>query len=84
MCIRIEIEKDYMRIKVRVVPNSKKESIQQIDSTTYRIKVREKAMEGRANEAVLRLITKHAGVSMADVRIIHGLTSREKIIGIKE
>ena len=29
-----------MRIKVRVVPNSKKESIQQVDDTTYRIKVR--------------------------------------------
>ena len=73
-----------MRIKVRVVPNSKKESVQELDSATYRIKVREKAIEGRANEAVLRLIAKHAGVSMADVRIIHGLRSREKIIGIKE
>ena len=80
----MELENDYMKIKIRVVPNSKKESIQQIDSTAYRIKVRDKAMDGRANEAVLRLIAKHAGVSMADVRIIHGLRSREKIIGIKE
>ena len=73
-----------MRIKVRVVPNSKKESIQELDKGTYRIKVREKAMDGRANEAVLKLIAKHEGVSMADVRIVHGLRSREKIIGIKE
>ena len=80
----MEIENDHMRIKVRVVPNSKKESIQELDNATYRIKVREKAMEGRANEAVLKLIAKHIGVSITDVRIVHGFTSREKIIGIKE
>ena len=73
-----------MRIKVRVVPNSKKESIQQVDDTTYRINVREKAIEGRANEAVLRLIAKHAGISIADVKIVHGFKSREKVISIKE
>ena len=80
----MELENDYMKIKIRVVPNSKKESIQQIDSTTYKIKVREKAIEGRANEAVLRLIAKHVGISMADVKIVHGFKSREKVISIKE
>ena len=73
-----------MRIKARVVPNSKNESIQQVDNITYKVKVKEKAIEGRANEAVLRLIAKHIGVRVADVRIVHGLKSREKIIGIKE
>jgi len=73
-----------MRIRVMVGTNSRKESIQQVDSTTYRIKVREKAIEGKANEAVLRLVAKHIGVSIANVRIVHGLRSREKIIGIEE
>lgn len=72
-----------MMIKVRVMPNSKSESIEALSSSDYRVKVREKAMEGKANDAVLRAISIYFNVRRSDVLIVKGATSRDKVIEVK-
>jgi hypothetical protein len=73
-----------MIIKVRVVPNSKVESLQMLPDKSYRLKVKEKAVEGRANAAVIAALSLHFNVRESDVSIIKGLKGREKTIAVSE
>ena len=45
----------------------------------YLVCVKERAIEGKANKAVLKLLKKYFG---KQVRILKGLKSREKIISL--
>lgn len=72
-----------MIIKVRVTPNSKVELLKKVDDTNYLLKVRERALEGRANNAVIEAIASYFKVSRNAVSIIHGAKNREKFIRIE-
>ncbi|MCW6160024.1 MAG: DUF167 domain-containing protein [Candidatus Micrarchaeales archaeon] len=50
----------------------------------YKIKVREKAIEGRANAAVIEALSVHFNVRKSDVVILKGASGRYKTIEIKE
>lgn len=64
------------------MPNSvREEVVKQGDEYIVRVKV--PPQEGKANEAVVKLIATHMKVSKSSVRIVSGLTGRNKIIEIK-
>lgn len=46
------------------------------------VKVRQPPKEGRANQAVIKLLAQHFGVSQSKVRILSGLRSRNKVIEV--
>lgn len=71
-----------MIIKVRVIPNSKSESIEELEPMNYRIKVRAKAVDGMANDAAIEAISAHFKANRADVSIIRGMTRRDKVMKI--
>ena len=71
-----------MLIKVKVIPNSKFEALQKINPTSYKLKVKEKAIEGRANMAVISALSSYFNVKRANIRIIKGAASKDKIIEI--
>jgi hypothetical protein len=72
-----------MRIQVRVKPNSRTEEVsQEIDS--FIVKVKEPPREGKANQAVIRLLAEHFGVPRSRVRILNGFRSRNKVIEVAE
>jgi len=71
-----------MIIKVKVKPNSR-ENLISPEGEVYRISLREKAEEGRANIALIKLLAKHFNISSSNIRIKSGLTSRNKLIEIK-
>ncbi len=71
-----------MMITVRVTPNSKKESVKPTGEGSYAVKVREKAIGGRANSAVVKAIAGYFNVSGSAVLIVRGLKGREKSIEI--
>ena len=70
-------------IKVKVIPNSKFEVLQKINPTGYKLKVKEKAIGGRANMAVISALSSYFNVKRANIRIIKGATSKDKIIEIR-
>jgi len=49
----------------------------------YTVRVREAPVQGKANEAVIRLVAERFRVPKSAVKIISGLTSRNKIIEIR-
>ncbi len=73
-----------MIIKARVIPNSRKESVERIGEGRYRVKVREKPLEGRANAAVIKALAQYFKTGESDISIIRGAASRDKTVGIVE
>jgi uncharacterized protein (TIGR00251 family) len=73
-----------MKIQVRVKPNSRTEEVGQ-ESGSFIVRVKDLPKEGKANQAVIRLLAEHYfGVSKSQVRIVSGLTSRTKVIEVTE
>lgn len=71
-----------MLVKARVIPNSRVSSIERMDDGSYRIKVTEKAMDGRANAAVIVALSLRFNVRKSNVSIVKGAASRDKMIEI--
>ncbi|KKP98984.1 MAG: hypothetical protein US06_C0002G0064, partial [Parcubacteria group bacterium GW2011_GWC2_36_17] len=47
------------RIAIKIIPNAKKEEIIKEGENHYKIKVRAQAVEGRANEAMIKLLAEY-------------------------
>jgi uncharacterized protein (TIGR00251 family) len=68
-----------MIVEVMVKPGSKKgPQVQPGLDGTLLIYVREPAIDGKANQAVVKLLSDYYGVSKSRVKIISGLTSKQK------
>jgi uncharacterized protein (TIGR00251 family) len=72
-----------MKIQVKVKPNSKTEEVSQ-EVGSFLIKVKEPPREGKANQAVIKLLAEHFGVPQSRVRILSGFRSRNKLIEVAE
>lgn len=70
-----------MKIKVKVKPNSKTDEVS-LEGDSFIVKVKEPPREGKANQAVIKLLAEHFGVSQSQVRILSGFRSRNKVIEI--
>ena len=72
-----------MKIQVKVKPSSKTEELSH-EGDSFIAKVKEPPKEGRANQAVIKLLADHFGVPKSQVRIISGFKSRNKVIDVTE
>ena len=72
-----------VRISIKVKPNSKKDIVEQTGENQYNVRVKEKAIEGRANEAAIALLSKYFGVSKNNITVIVGTKNRNKIVAIR-
>jgi uncharacterized protein (TIGR00251 family) len=73
-----------MKIFVRVKPNAKQEKIEKIGENNFLIRVKEKPQEGKANQAVIRVLAEYFGLPKSDVILLMGQTSREKVFEVKK
>ena len=70
-----------MKVQVRVKPNSRTDEINQ-EGNNFIVKVKEPPREGRANQAVIKLLAKHLGLPQGQVRILSGFKSKNKVIEV--
>jgi len=70
-----------MIIKVKVKPNSKTQELIKTGENEYKINLKEKAEDSKANIELLKLLKRHFG---KEVRIVKGLKSKNKIVEIKD
>ena len=68
-----------MRISVTVRPDSREEKVEEQEDGSYLVKVKAPAERGRANAAVVKLLSKYFN---SEVRIVSGFTSRHKTIEV--
>lgn len=71
-----------MKISVRVKPNMKEEKVERVKDV-FTVYVKEPAKEGRANKAVIELLSDYFKVSKSKIVILAGIKSKQKIIEVK-
>jgi hypothetical protein len=69
-------------VSVKVKPNSKKTGVEIGVNNEYILRVREKAQDGKANVAAIKLLSEYLKIPRSRVSIIKGHTSRNKIVSI--
>ena len=73
-----------MLIKIRVLPrSSRNEVVGEMTDGTLKVKLTAPPVDGKANEALIKLLSDHFGVSKNKITIIKGLTNKNKTIEIK-
>ncbi|KQY09392.1 hypothetical protein ASD37_02835 [Mycobacterium sp. Root135] len=66
-------------VSVRVKPGSRKEPLVEVgDDGELTVYVPERAVDGKANDAVTRLLAEHLGVPRSQVSLVGGATARIK------
>jgi len=72
-----------MKISVKVKPNAKQERLEKIDEKNFSVWVKEKPQEGKANQAVIKILSDYFGVAKSEVILLKGQTSRQKIFEVQ-
>lgn len=70
------------RIRVRVQPNARSSEVLGFREGVLRLRVSAPPREGRANRALIELLSEALKVPQSNVRILRGHTSREKLVAI--
>ncbi len=70
-----------MIIRARIKPNSKSLAIEKVGDELV-VRVKAPAVDGKANEAAIKLIAQYYGTPKTKVKLIHGATSRKKVFEI--
>lgn len=73
-----------MKISVKVKANTSQERIEKTDDTNFLVWIREKPVEGKANEAVRRALAEYLGVAKSRITLIKGQTSKQKVFEIND
>ena len=73
-----------MRVVVRVKPGSSKGPLVESDEEGLVVFVREKAIDGAANDGVIKILADHFDVPNSRVRVVRGHTARIKQIEIDD
>jgi len=71
------------QIRVRLTPRAAREQISAGDGGSYLVRVTAPPVDGRANDALCRLIARRAGVAPSRVTLLRGAKGREKVLAVE-
>jgi len=71
------------RCSVRVHPRARRSAVTGRLGEAYRLDLAAPPVDGKANEECVRFFAELAGVPRSRVRIVSGLTSRNKVVGVE-
>ncbi len=69
-----------MKLFVAVKSNSKKPGIEQIDSVHFIVRVKEMPLEGKANMAVIKVMSEFLNIPSSSLELVSGKKSKNKIL----
>lgn len=85
-----------MKIIVKAKPNSKMDKVERVEQETlpfggsgregtmpvYKVSVKARAVEGRANEAIVSALAEYFGVRKSEIALVSGETSKQKVFEV--
>lgn len=71
-----------MRLSVRVIPRSSKNSLQW-EQDVLKARLMAPPVDGAANDALIALLAERLALPKRALRIVHGGTSRQKVVEIE-
>lgn len=69
------------RLAIRVSPGSSRDAVELAEGKLL-VRVRARAVDGQANEAVLALVARALGLAPSRVRLLRGAAGREKLLQV--
>jgi len=77
-------EKDgALLIRVKVEPRSSKSEIRGLHGEALKVKLKSPPVEGKANEELLRVLSKGLGIAKSSMEIATGLASKTKTVRVR-
>jgi uncharacterized protein (TIGR00251 family) len=73
----------HAEIRIRLTPRAAREQIAPGPGDTYAVRVTAPPVDGRANEALRRLVARRAGVAPSRVTLVRGDKSRHKVVRVE-
>jgi uncharacterized protein (TIGR00251 family) len=70
------------QVKLRVSPGARRPGIAGRHGAAWKIRVAEPPEDGRANDAVLRLLSETLDLPVKSVELVAGHTSRDKVVAL--
>ena len=70
------------RLQVTIKPRAKIEAIAQLSADHFIVTVHPPARDGKANARLIELLADHFVTAKSKIRILHGHTSRKKLIEV--
>jgi uncharacterized protein (TIGR00251 family) len=71
-------------LSVRVTPNSARNALTRIVEDRLGVKIESPPVEGKANRELIRFLAKKLGVPPTSITIARGLTTRDKVVLIRD
>lgn len=67
-----------MKIKVRVIPNSKQQKVEEQEDL-IKVHLTSPPIKGKANKELIETLSKHFKIKKSKIKITKGLTSKNKL-----
>ena len=71
-----------MRTAVKVVPRARRNAVEVAEDGSLRVSVTAAPVDGKANEALVSLLSKHLRVPKFSVRVVRGHRARNKVVEV--
>jgi len=72
-----------VKIIVSVKPHAKKDHIEAVGEGRYDAQIKAVPAEGKANDALIKLLADYFDITRSRIKIVSGVSSRKKIIEIR-
>lgn len=72
-----------VRITVRIKPGSSKETVEKLSGNEFLVRVRAPAKEGKANRALIEILSEYFDIPKSRISIAGGLGSKNKIVDLR-
>ena len=69
-------------LQIKVKPNSQTQNIQQETDGSWTVHLKSPPVEGKANEELIKLLSKKLDIPKSQITIKSGLSSRNKLVEI--
>ena len=73
-----------MHLTIVAKPKKKQEKVVQIDPTTYAVSIKEPPIDGRANDAIIKALSKYFSISPSQIALISGHTAKIKVVEVPD
>ena len=77
-----EMKEASVTLKIHLQPRASRNGIDGVHGDALKVKVTAPPVEGRANKALKQLLAERLGISPAQIEIIAGQRSREKLVRV--
>lgn len=71
-----------MKISIKVLPRSSRNEIKKLADGSFKVKLTSAPVDGKANDALVELLSEYFDTAKSKIKLVKGLTSKNKVVEI--